>query len=430
MDWKERYADKIVPVEQAMKVIRDEDTVIPGDFCAEPVYLLEAMTKRAQELTRIHILHGGNIGPEPHLAPGMEKHIQFSCLCAVPVSRKALAEKRADFLPCYFHEWPRLFREKTRPDVALIQVTEPDENGIVSMGPSGDFTAYLPSLAKATIAQVNRNLPFIKSNTISVDQIDYLVPHDEPMLELMDSFPGEVEKEIAHNVTPLIHDGDCLQIGRGKLPDYVMTQLTDHKDLGIHTEMFSDGAMKLVQAGAINNSRKQFHPGKVVCSFIGGSRELYQWVSGNDCIDLLSVDIVNDPFVIAQNDNVVSLNSAIEVDLLGQAVADMIGDRQYTGVGGFTDFVRGAGASKGGRSIIAFASTSKDGKTSRIVPHVTEGAAVAATRYDVHYVVTEYGVAQLWGKTNRERVKALIAIAHPKFRDSLREYAIEKGLLW
>ena len=430
MNWKEKYKDRIVSVDDAMQHIKNNDLIIPGDFGGEPVFLMEAMVKRAEQVGTVRVIHGGNIGPEPHLQAGMEQHVKFNCLCAVPVSRKAMEEKRADFVPCYFHEWPRLFRDKFRPDVALIQVTEPDENGEVSLGVSSDFTSYLPSLAGVTIAQVNRNMPYIASNTVPIDCIDWLVLQDEPLLELTDSFPGEVEREIAKHVVPLIKDGDCLQIGRGKLPDYVMTQLMDRRHLGIHTEMFSDGAMALVKAGVIDNSRKLFHPGKTVCSFLGGSPALYEWASGNPDLEVLPVDIVNDPFVIAQNDNVVSLNSAIEVDLLGQAAADMIGPRQYTGVGGFTDFVRGARRSKGGRSIIAFASTSKDGKTSRIVPHITPGAAVAATRYDINYVVTEYGAAQLWGKTNRERVKALISIAHPKFRDSLEAYAREKGLLW
>ena len=430
MNWKEIYREKIVTADEAMQHIQRGDLIIPGDFGAEPVYLMEHMTKRAGALGNVKVMHGGNIGPEPHLMSESKEFVDFECLCAVPISRKALEERRADFVPCYFHEWPKLFKTVKKPDVALIQVTEPDENGMVSLGVSSDFTSLIPTLARTTIAQVNRNMPFIPSNTISIEQLDYLVLQDEPLLLLTDSFPGEVEKEIARHVIPLIHDGDCLQIGRGKLPDYVMTQLMDKKDLGIHTEMFSDGAMQLVKAGVINNSRKSFHPGKTVCSFMAGSEELYKWAQDNEDLLLLPVDIVNDPFIIAQNDNVVSLNSAIEVDLLGQAVADMIGSRQFTGVGGFTDFVRGAGRSKGGRSILAFASTSKDGKTSRIVPHITEGAAVAATRYDTNYVVTEYGAAQLWGKTNRERVEALIGIAHPKFRDELRAYAHEKGLIW
>lgn len=429
MNWRERYSDKLVSAKEALNHIKTGDMVIPGDFGAEPVYLMEAMTERAKELDGIRVSHGGNIGPEPHLDPEMQDKIHFECLCAVPKSRKALQEGRADFLPCYFHQWPKLMRDVLKPDVALIQITEPDENGIASMGVSSDFTSLLPGMATITIAQVNKKMPYVSSNTIHVDMIDYLVEQEEPMLELLDSFPGELEKEIGKHIVDLIHDGDCLQLGRGKLPDYVLTLLSDKKDLGIHSEMLSDGVMKLVKEGVITNKFKKVYPGKVVGGFAGGSKEFYEWIDHNDDVVLLPIDFVNDPKVIAENDNVVSLNSAIEVDLLGQVVADMIGNKQFTGVGGFTDFVRGASASKGGRTIVAFGSTAGNGTLSRIVPTITPGAAIAASRYDVDYIVTEYGVAQLWGKTVKERAEALISIAHPKYRDGLREYAENAGLI-
>lgn len=429
MSWREKYSEKIVSVQEAMKQIKTGDMIIPGDFGAEPVYLMQAMTQRAKELGGIRVSHGGNIGPEPHLDEEMKDKIHFECLCAVPKSRKALEENRADFIPCYFHQWPRLMREILKPDVALVQITEPDEEGYASMGISGDFTCLLPSMAKITIAQINRQMPYVANNKIHIDQLDYLVEYDEPMVELTDSFPGEIEKEIGKYVVDLIHDGDCLQLGRGKLPDYVLNLLGDKKDLGIHSEMLSDGVMKLVKAGVITNKYKKVHPGKIVGGFAGGSKEFYEWIDHNDDLLLLPIDYVNDPKVIAQNDNVVSLNSAIEVDLLGQVVADMVGPKQFTGVGGFTDFVRGAFASKGGRTIVAFGSTAKNDTISRIVPTITPGAAIAATRYDVDYIVTEYGVARLWGKTTKERTKAIISIAHPKFRDELREYARTVNLL-
>ena len=429
MDWKEKYADKIVTAEEAMLCIHDGDLIMPADFGSEPVHLVDAMTKRAMELNGIRVSHGGNVGPEPHLDPEVKDKIHFNCLCAVPKSRQAILEKRADFTPCYFHLWPKLIREVLKPDICLIQITEPDENGMASLGISSDFTTHLPQYAKITIAQVNHNMPYIANNLIHVDQIDYLVEYDEPIVELRDSVPGEMEKRIGANVVDLIHDGDCLQLGRGKLPDYVMTMLQDKKDLGIHSEMLSDGVMKLVKQGVITNKYKKIHPGKIVASMLCGSAELYRWADHNDDLLLLPVEEVNDPFVISQNDNVVSLNSAIEVDLLGQVVCDMIGTTQFTGVGGFTDFVRGASRSKGGRTIVAFSSTASHDTISRIVKYVTPGAAVGATRYDVDYIVTEYGVAQLWGKTNAERVEALIAIAHPKFRDELREYAESVNLL-
>jgi len=432
MDWKEKYADKIVTVEEAMSHIQPGDLVVPADFCAEPCYLMQGLADAAPKLGGIRVSHGGNVGPQPHVAPGMEKYIDFDCLCAVPVTRKAIAEHRADYLPCFFHQWPRLLGKggPMQMDVALIQVTEPDENGIVSFGVSSDYTCYMPDVARLTIAQINKNVPWMDGNTCPVEKLDYLVLKDEPVVELLDSVPGEKEQAIAKYVLPLIEDGACLQIGRGKLPDYVMSLLTDRKHLGIHSEMISDGVMKLMKAGAVDNSMKQIHRGKTVCSMIAGSAELYKWVSHNPDIEILPVDYVNDPAIIKQNDNVVSLNSITEIDLMGQAVCDMIGPKQYTGIGGFADFVRGASESKGGKTILAFSSSTGDGKHSRIVATPTPGVAIASTRWDTNYVVTEYGVAQLWGKTNRERAEAMIAIAHPNFRDELRTQAIDLGLIY
>ena len=432
MDWKEKYANKIVSADEAMSHVRAGDMVVPADFCAEPCYLMQSLTDNAEKIGGVRVCHGGNVGPEPHIDPGMEKYIEFDCLCAVPKSRTALDERRADYVPCHFHMWPRLLGVggPKQMDVALLQVSEPNENGEVSFGVSSDYTCYMPDVARLTIAQVNKNVPWMDGTTCSVDKIDYLVIKDEPLVELMDSVAGPKEEAIAQHVLPLIKDGDCLQIGRGKLPDYVMGKLTDRKHLGIHSEMISDGVMKLMQAGAIDNSRKNIDKGKTVCSMIAGSAEMYKWVSHNPEIAIKPVDYVNDPSIIAQNDNVVSLNSIIEIDLQGQAVCDMMGTRQYTGIGGFADFVRGASESKGGKTILAFSSAAANGTISRIVPTITPGACVASTRWDTNYVVTEYGVAQLWGKTVRERTEAMIAIAHPNFREQLREEAIKMGLIW
>lgn len=431
MNWKEKYADKIVSLEEAMSHINYNDRVMPGCFGAEPCYLVQGLADAAPKIGKVRVIHAGNIGPEPHLQPGMEKWVDFTCLMAVPISRAAMDEKRADYLAQYFHQWPRLIRsEQMHINVGLIQLSEPNEDGICSFGVSADYGAYLPEVADITIAQINSEVPWIESNTTSLDNVDYLVIQDEPLVELKDSFPGEKEKKIAEYVLPLIQDGACLQIGRGKLPDYVMSQLMDRKDLSIHSEMISDGVMKLMEAGVVTNKYKKVHPGKTVCSMVCGSAELYKWVDHNSDVEVLPVDFTNDPFVIAQNDNVVSINSALQIDLQGQIVCDMIGPRQFTGVGGFTDFVRGSQASKGGKSIVAFASTANKGQVSRIVPYVSYGSCPAATRFDVNYVVTEYGAVQLWGKTVRERAKLLISIAHPDFREELTKQAYEMGLLW
>ncbi len=433
MGWKERYASKIMSAEQAVSNIRPGENVIPGDFCAEPVHLIQALADYAPQAGgRIKVSHGGNVGPEPHIESGMEQYIDFQCFCAVPKSRKALDECRAEYTPCFFYRWPEMMVEggPQQCDVALLQVSTPDEDGNVSLGLSSDFTSLIPDIARLVIVQVNQQVPWVESNVISLDKADCIVEFDEPLVELLDSVAGEKEKAIAKYVLPLIEDGACLQIGRGKLPDYVLGELFDRKHLGVHSEMISDGVKKLMEAGVVDNSLKQIDKGKTVCSMVAGSAELYRWIDHNPDVVLKPVNYTNDPRTIALNDNVVSLNSGIEVDLLGQVVCDMIGSRQFTGIGGFADFVRGAQMSRGGKSIIAFSATSSDGKTSRVVPFTTYGAAVASTRWDTNYVVTEYGVAQLWGKTNRERVEELINIAAPNFREELRREAIERKLLW
>lgn len=432
MDWKEKFKDKIVTAQEAMQHVKTGDRVVPGDFCAEPVHLLDVLALRAKELGGIEIVTGGSIGPEPHLDPGMEQYVHFNCLCAVPKSRRALEGQRADFTPCYFHEWPRMFApDGPLPiDVALVQLTPPDENGDCSFGISVDYTSYLPAFAKLSIAQINHNMPRVLGPKINLSEIDWIVPYDEPLVELEGAGSGEIELAISRHIAPLVADGSCVQIGRGKLPDIIMQGLLEKNDLGIHTEMMSNGVMELMKRGVVNNKCKLVHPGKTVSSFLAGDQEFYQWVDNNKDIELWPIDHVNDPFVIAQNPNVVSINSAIEVDLTGQVVAEMIGPRQFSGVGGFTDFVRGARRSKGGKTIVTFASVTGNGKHSRITPSIATGAAVTATRFDVDYVVTEYGVAQLWGKNTRQRAEALISIAHPKFRDELLEQARTAKLIW
>ncbi len=434
MDWKKEYSGKIVTAAEALSHVKTGDRVVPGDFCAEPIHLMDALAERAKELGGIEVVHGGNIGPEPHLEPGMEAYIHFNCLCAVPKSRQVLSEQRGDFTPCYFHEWPKLMRpDGPLPvDVALIQLSSPDENGDCTFGVSVDYTAYLPQVAKLTIAQINSNMPrtFGQHNKVNLSQINWIVPYDEPLVELPGSPEGAIERAISSHIAPLVPDGACLQIGRGKLPDIIMQGLRGKNDLGIHTEMMSTGVMDLMKRGVVTNKYKVVHPGKTVSGFLAGDAEFYQWIHNNPDIELWPIDHVNDPFIISQNPNVVSINSAIEVDLTGQVVAETIGTKQFTGVGGFTDFVRGARRSKGGKTIITFASVTGGGKISRIVPCVTPGASVTATRFDVDYIVTEYGVAQLWGKTTRQRVEALISVAHPGFRESLMDYAKKAKLLW
>jgi len=336
-------------------------------------------------------------------------------------TRKAVWEGTADYTPCYFHQVPRLFQDGALPvNVAMIVVSPPDNDGFVSLGISVDYAIQAVRAAEITIAEVNPNMPRTgPCSRIPVTDIDYFVESELPLYTITPPGINEVAEKTGRHVAELIRDGDCLQLGVGAIPEAVLEFLGGKRDLGIHTEMISDGVMTLAEKGVITGARKTLHPGKIVLTFVMGTERLYRWLDDNPMIDAHPVDYTNDPCVIAQNDNMVAINSSISVDLLGQASSESIGPRQYSGVGGQVDFIRGAAASKGGRSIIALPATAKGGEVSRIVATLLPGQAVTPSRNDVDYVVTEYGVAHLWGKTMRERARALINIAAPKFRDSL-----------
>lgn len=362
-------------------------------------------------------------------APEMEGHLHHITNFIGGNMRQAMKEGRVDFFPGYFSEVPSLMApgELLDPDVALIQVSYPNEEGYCSYGVSCDYTKPAAQNAKIVIAEMNRQMPFVGGdNLIHISKINYIVKADYPLHTIAPTEIKEVEEAIGKNCAQLVKDGDTLQLGIGAIPDAVLLFLKDKKDLGIHSEMVSDGILELVNAGVINGSRKQINPGKIVATFLMGTQALYDFVNGNDSVEMYPVDYVNDPFVIAQNDNVVSINSCVEVDLMGQVVSESIGLRQISGPGGQVDFVRGAARSKGGRSIIAMPSTASRGASSRIVPLIAEGAAVTTPRNDVDYIVTEYGIAKLKGKTLRERAKALIAIAHPQFRAELEAAYAER----
>ena len=315
---------------------------------------------------------------------------------------------------------PKLFKTTMPVDVALIQVTPPDEHGYCSLGVSVDYTKPAAEAAKTVIAQVNDRMPRTMGESfIHVTEIDCFVEHSAPIIELGAPKIGDVERAIGENCASLISDGDTLQLGIGAIPDAVLLFLKDKKDLGIHSEMFSDGVVELVEAGVVTNKKKTFHPGKMVVTFLMGSKKLYDFVNNNPTVEMYPVDYVNDPVVIMKNDNIVSINSCVQADLMGQVCSESIGLTQISGVGGQVDFVRGAMMAKNGKSIIAMPSTAGKGKFSKIVPLLDEGAAVTTSRNDVDYIVTEYGIAALRGKTLRERAKALIQIAHPDFREGL-----------
>lgn len=422
MNWKEEYADKIVSVQEAVSHVQSGNRIVFSHACGEGQYLTDELVNQAERLENVEIVHMVAMGTAPYCQPGMEKHFRHNALFVGGSTRKAVEEGRADYTPCFFHEIPRLFTDGCLPvDVAFIQVSLPDERGYCSFGISVDYTQPAAQAAKLVIAQVNKNMPYTYGNGIHLKDIDFIVEKDEPLIELPPPKIGETERKIGEYVASLIHDGDTLQLGIGAIPDAVLSFLGEKKNLGIHSEMFSDGVVDLARKGVITNTKKTINPGKFVSCFLMGTRKLYDFVDHNEDVLIEAVDYTNDPFVVAKIDNIISINSAIQVDLMGQTNSEMIGNRQFSGVGGQVDFVRGASRAKGGKAIIAMPATAAKGKISKIVPLLDEGSAVTTSRNDIDYVVTEFGIASLKGKTLRRRAKALIEIADPKFKASLIE---------
>ncbi len=422
MDWKTTYADKICTADEAVSHIKSGDRVVVTHACGEPVILTDAMVANAERLglKDVEVVHMVAMGKAGYCAPEMSEHFRHNGLFLGGSTRAAVAEGRGDFTPIFFSQIPELFRTSLPVDVVLLQLSEPDEHGYCSFGVSCDYTKPAAECAGIRIAQINKNMPrVLGDNFIHISKLDYIVPEDTEVLKLAPPTIGDVERRIGENIAELVHDGDCLQLGIGAIPDAVLLFLKDKKDLGIHSEMFSDGVVELIEAGVVTNARKQVEPGKCVCTFLMGTDRLYNYVNDNPAVMLRSVDWVNDPCIISQNDNAVSINSCVEVDLMGQVCSEAIGLRQISGVGGQVDFVRGATMSKGGRTIMAMPSTAAKGTISKVVPFLAEGAAVTTSRCDADYIVTEYGIAQLHGHTLRDRAKQLIAIAAPEFRGDL-----------
>ncbi len=427
MDWFREYRSKLTTPERAIAEIGSGQRVFLQGGAANPIPLVEALVKRASELENVEIVHLHTEGPAPHVDPSMEGHLRLNALFVGANVRQAVNEGRADAVPVHLSEIPDLFRKGILPvDVALVQVSPPDEHGFCSLGVSVDCAKPAADAAKVVIAEVNRRMPrTLGDSFLHVSRFRWVVETDRPLPEIQRATGGEVVARIGRQVAELIEDGSTLQMGIGAIPDAVLSFLTGHRHLGVHTEMFSDGVMELVERGVITNERKSIHRGKIVAAFILGTQRLYEFVHNNPMIELHSIDYTNDPFIISRNDRMVAINSAIQVDFTGQVCADSIGYRIYSGFGGQVDFIRGAARSNGGKPIIALPSTAKDDTISRIVARLDEGAGVVTTRADVHYVVTEYGVAYLHGKNIRQRVRALIDIAHPKFREELERRARE-----
>ena len=398
---------------EAIRLIQNGDRVVIGHAAGVPLAITDVMAEHKEDYRDVEIMQMVSMGNAKFAEPGTEGHFHLNSMFLGAHSRQAVKEGRGDFTPCCFSEIPGLFRDYLPVDVAIIIVTPPDKDGYCSCGISVDYTLPAARCAKRVIAQVNPRMPRTHGDTfLHVSEIDD-VPHIPKI--------GEVERAIGENCAKLVHDGDTLQLGIGGIPDAVLLFLKGKKDLGIHSEMISDGVVELIEAGVITNKRKTLHPGKTVVTFLMGTKRLYDYADDNPSIYMCGVDYVNDPFVIAGNDNLISINSCIQVDLQGQVAAESAGLSQISGIGGQTDFVRGARRSKGGKSIMAIASTAKKGTVSKIVPFLDEGAAVSTSRTDVDYVVTEFGIAALRGKSLKQRAAALIRIAHPDFRKGLRE---------
>ena len=417
-----------VDADTAIRNIKKGKRILIGSGSAAPQHLIQSLIRNAHYFRNNEIVHLLTLGVAPYADPVYAHAFRHNAFFIGSNVRQAVVEGRADYIPIFLSEVPALFRTGQMPiHCALIQVSPPDEKNQVSLGTCVDILPSGVAQASIVIAQINKNMPTTYGKSkIPFSAIDYVVNADEPLLELKPKPIDEVSQKISEHLAPYIQDGDTLQLGIGTVPDAVAKLLLGKHDLGIHSEMVSDGIIDLYKNGNITNKRKGIHKGKSIVSFALGSQKLYQMIGENPDFHLYPTEYVNDPFVIAQNKNMVSINSTIQIDLTGQVCSDSIGSRFFSGFGGQVDFVRGARRSPGGRSFITLPSTAKDGSISRIVPHLSEGAGVVTSRADVHYIVTEYGVAYLHGRNIRQRALALIQIAHPKFRDELLSKLKEK----
>jgi acyl-CoA hydrolase len=431
MNWLDDYKSKLKSPEAAVRMIQSGHRVYYGGNAAIPKALVVALADRREELHNVQLNHVLLLGQDPLSAENMKGHFRHNSLFVGPEDREAVNDGRADYLPIFLHQIPRLFRDGIVPlDVTMIMTSPPDEHGFMSLGVETLASKAACQVAQKVIVQVNEKMPRVLGDAfIHVNRASAIVEHTEPLPTIHVKPSTEVERAIASHIIPLIQPAATIQMGIGGIPDAVYECINGNLELGIHTEMMSDRAMRAIQRGVVTGNQKTLHPGKVVITFALGSEELYEFLNDNPLIESHPVEHVNDPFIISQNDNMVAINAAVELDLTGQVCSDSIGPYIYSGFGGQVDFIRGAARSKGGRPIIALPSTAKKGTMSRIVPYLKQGAGVVTSRADVHYVVTEYGATNLFGKNLRERAEALIGIAHPQFRDDLEKAAKERKLL-
>ncbi len=431
MSWVDDYKKKLVTAEEAAAEVKSHSRVYISGNAATPYVLMNALAARKQEVQGVELVHVLLLGEDPLAAPEMKGHFRHNSLFVGPADRAAINDGRADYVPIFLHQIPNLFKSGQMPiDVAVVHLSPPDQHGFMSYGVEVLASKAAAETARVVIAQVNEKMPRILGDSfIHVSRVHKIVEISEDLPELEKKPFSEVEEKIGGSIAELIQDGATLQLGIGGIPDAVLAALKGRRDLGVHTEMASDGVIEAIEAGVITGLKKNFHPGKIILTFLLGSKRVYDFAHNNPVFEAHPTDYTNHPFNVAQNDNMVAINSAIEVDISGQVCSDSIGTYIYSGFGGQVDFIRGAAHSKGGKPIIALPSTAKKDEMSRIVPVLKRGAGVVTTRADVMYVVTEYGVAYLHGKNLKERTEALINIAHPKFREELIQEAEHRNLL-
>lgn len=431
MSWFDDYKKKLCSFEEAVSVVKSNDRVYISGNAATPFRLTEALAQQKDKLNDVEITHVLLLGDDPLSKPGMEQHFRHNSLFVGPADRAAVNDGRADYTPVFLYEIPTLFYRDLLPlDVAFLHVSPPDEHGFVSLGVECLGSKAAAETAKLVVAQVNDRMPrTLGDSFLHVSRFAKLVEVSDELPELNIPPFTEVEKKIGEYIAGLVDDGSTLQLGIGGIPNAALKAMFSKRDLGIHTEMVSDGIVEAINAGVITGAKKTLHPSKVIATFYFGTKDLYDFIDNNPIFETHPTNYTNHPFIVGQNDRMIAINSAIEVDLTGQVCSDSIGTRIYSGFGGQVDFIRGAAQSKGGKPIIALPSSAKKDTISKIVPTLQLGAGVVTTRADVHYVVTEYGVAYLHGKNLKERAKALIGIAHPNFRADLEEAARKRKLI-
>jgi 4-hydroxybutyrate CoA-transferase len=431
MSWREEYRSKQMSAGEALEAVSSGDRVWIQSGCGTPSVLVDALVAQAPRLRDVEIIHMMTLGSARYTRPEYEGHFRHRGLFLGPNVRDAVAAGRADYTPIFLSEIEGLFESGQLPlDVVLMQVSPPDAHGFVTLGTTADCTMTTIRVAPTVIAEVNQQMPRTHGETaVHISQLTAIVESDRPLLELHTEPFNEMHMRVARNVASIIPDGATLQTGIGGVSEAVLQCLNDKRNLGIHTEMCPDGVIDLMESGVMNGEGKSIHRGKAVLAFVLGTKRVFDFIHDNPCFEFRPIKYTNDPFVVAQNERMVAINGALQVDLTGQVCADSLGTRPYSGFGGQIDFIRGAARSKGGVPIIALPSTAMHGDVSRIVPVLEPGAGVVTSRGDVHYVVTEHGIAYLHGKTLRERAQALIAISDPRFQQELEDFAVRAHYL-